>query len=100
MVVVAYGNLILGAGPCGGKNGLPAGDNGSGSGKELGDQLLGDVFRVFLCFNLSVVCGFFKKKTKILLFDLPKFWNFAEQKRALSRSRYKVTPRSDGLPSH
>ena len=59
MVVVAYGNLILGAGPCGGKNGLPAGDNGSGSGKELGDQLLGDVFRVFLCFNLSVACGFF-----------------------------------------
>ena len=59
-----------------GKNGLPAGDSGAGSGKELGDQLLGDVFRVFLCFNLDVVLGFFKKKNKNFGLRLSKILEF------------------------
>ena len=66
MVVVAYGNRMFGAGRFTGKNGLPAGDNASGSGKELGEQLLGGVFRVFLCPYLDGAVGFFKK--------IKKFW--------------------------
>ena len=48
------------------------------------------VFFFFLCFNLDVALGFFKKK--FLAFDLAKFWNFAV-------SLYVTNTKPQTLPS-